>query len=142
MDANTNENKDSEFGNSNVSESINQINSELSETLSKMETLLTLPIDYIKSNMSHDDFTNYLNMRSKTIDLLNLLEVFVYDTHEEQNKCVMCNEKVAQIVTRRRFGKEVETINGEVEHWVAPNGQLTHIFICEDCLKSMRRGEL
>lgn len=127
-----------DFGGVNVSKSIKDIYNGLVEILDKSETLLTLPIDYIKQNMSNEDFQNYLKLRSKTIDVLNLLEVFVFDTHEEQVRCFMCNETVAQIVTRKRNGCEVDTINGEVEHWVNNNGSISHIFICEKCLRKQR----
>lgn len=129
----------SEFGSINVSKTIKDIHNRLSKCISDMETLLTLPIDYIKSNMSHDDFNNYLNMRSKTIDVLNLLEVFVYDTHEKKVKCYECGETELQLVNRRRNGIDVETINGEIEHWAGRDGEILHIFICEECIKKSRQ---
>lgn len=117
---------------------MSDIHGRLSNAIEDIETLMTLPVDYIKSKMSHDDFNNYLKLRAKTIDVLNLLEVFVYDTHEEQVKCFECHETVAQKVIRHRNGQEVETINGEVDHWVGNNGQIIHIFICENCIKKAR----
>lgn len=127
-----------DFGGINISKMIKDIHVGLSGILDKSETLLTLPIDYIKHNMSNEDFQNYLKLRAKTIDILNLLEVFVFDTHEEQTRCIMCNETVAQIVVRKRNGREVDTINGEIEHWINKNGSIAHIFICEKCLRKQR----
>lgn len=129
---------DMEFTNSNIGESILDIYNRLDSTIKDAEILLTLPIDFVKSKMTHKDFNNYLKLRSRTIDLLNLLEVYVFDTHEEETKCFECNETVAKIVTRRMNGREVEKINGEIEHWVT-NGMVHHIFICEECLKKQRQ---
>ena len=127
------------FGQINVSDTINKLHDKLETTLVEMETLLTLPIDFLKSNMTQEDFIKYVALREKTIHALNLLEVFVYDTHEVADKCFECGETECKVVTSRRNGQEVERVNGEIEHWVT-NGKIHHIFICGDCLKRQRNS--
>lgn len=128
------QNDGTDFGKMNVSETLTDIKSNLETTLSKMETFLTLPMDYIKTNMSNDDFLNYLSVREKTLHILELLEVFVYDTHENATRCFECGEVEPKIINTRRNGVECQTLNGEIEHWTN-NGKILHIFICSDCLK-------
>lgn len=131
------QNDEQSFGKKNVSETINKISSDLEHTLSEMEVLLTLPLDYIKSTMSHDDFMKYISLREKTLHTLELLEVFVYDTHENAQVCFECGETIPKIKRVRINGHECEKVNGEIEHWVN-NGKIQHIFICDDCLKRAR----
>ena len=126
-----------DFGKLNVSETISHIHDNLESILSETEIFLTLPIDYIKQNMSHEDYIKYLALREKTIHVLNLLEVFVYDTHEDATHCFECGETECNIVTKRINGQEVETVNGDIELWVN-NGKIHHIFICDECLRRKR----
>lgn len=132
------ENNEEAFGKRNVSETVHKLHDDMESVLAETEVFLSLPIDYIKQNMSHDDFMAYIALRNKTIHLLELLEVFVYDTHEDAMYCCECGETQAKVVTRRLNGNEVETLNGEIEHWVS-GGKIQHIFICEECIKRQRQ---
>lgn len=123
-----------DFGKANVSETLQNLSVRCISLLDDMETLLTLPIDYIKSSMDNNDFMTYVHMREQTIRLLELLEVFVYDTHEGAIKCVECGEVSPRVIKTTFHGKEVERLNGNINHWVT-NGKIHHIFTCDACMR-------
>ena len=135
--------EEKDFGQLHVSSMLKNLAGRGDELLSDMETFLTLPIDYLKANMDEDAFMAYVAMREKTIHLLELLEVFVYDTHDESMRCFECGERFPEIVEARVKGNPNvgERINGAIEHWLF-NGKIGHIFICDECLRKIQKKGL
>ena len=126
-----------EFTKSNIKHCLNDINDNVTTALSDIESLFTLPIDTIRNCMDNEDFKMYIETRQKLINVLNLLDVFIYDTHEEKTLCFECNNTEAKVVSKFVNGVEVEAINGDIEHWIT-NGKIHHIFICDECIKRKR----
>lgn len=120
------------------------INNKLNNDIFSLETLMELPIEYIRENISLDGIVQYVNTRKQLIHLLELFEVLIYDTQEPQEeiKCVSCgNTPVIQGIKDIETGEIVnETMNGEITHWIR-NGKVIHDFICDKCLAKLNVKE-
>ena len=117
------------------------INNKLNNDIFSLETLMELPIEYIRENISSDGIVQYVNTRKQLIHLLELFEVLIYDTHQESQeevKCIRCgNEPIIETVRNIETGEVVkEIIHGEISHWVK-DGKIVHDFICDRCLSKL-----